>query len=296
MIIAGILIGACHAQAPVKRSSTPPSPVTVHRGKREIDGSRWVLFSIFAKNSFQNYVGLSVRPELRVQCDQQGVEHKVLVILESGPLTTTDYDQARFRVKFDENEPEIQFWDQRSDYKSYQYASGPNGSSGIDDASRQKDRRKFLEVVFAAKSMLVELHPFMSGSVAESRFDVSGLGREFVKYPECKLDTTETIAQWMPTTPGKPNSTLTTEPVNPGKGKEVFEQCSVCHNADSTEKKTGPGLKGLFSKDKLTSGKKPTEANVLAKINEGGNGMPAYAEMLSPDEKAELIAYLKTLK
>lgn len=79
------------------------------------------------------------------------------------------------------------------------------------------------------------------------------------------------------------------------KGKEVFEQCAVCHNADSTEKKMGPGLKGLFSRDKLTNGKKPTEANVLAKINEGGNGMPPYKEILSDDEKADLIAYLKTL-
>jgi cytochrome c2 len=79
------------------------------------------------------------------------------------------------------------------------------------------------------------------------------------------------------------------------KGKEVFEQCSVCHNADSTEKKMGPGLKGLFAKDKMVNGKKPTEANVLAKINEGGNGMPAYKEMLSADEKADLLAYLKTL-
>src|SRR3984893_9366506 len=79
------------------------------------------------------------------------------------------------------------------------------------------------------------------------------------------------------------------------KGKEVFEQCSVCHNADSTEKKMGPGLKGLFQKDKLVNGKKPTDANVLAKINEGGNGMPAYKEMLSDDEKADVLAYLKTL-
>jgi cytochrome c len=79
------------------------------------------------------------------------------------------------------------------------------------------------------------------------------------------------------------------------KGKETFEQCSVCHNADSTEKKMGPGLKGLFAKDKLTNGKKPTEANVRAKIDEGGNGMPAYKEMLSDDEKADLVAYLKTL-
>src|SRR2546421_7261726 len=79
------------------------------------------------------------------------------------------------------------------------------------------------------------------------------------------------------------------------KGKEVFEQCGVCHNADSTEKKMGPGLKGLFAKDALTNGKKPTEANVRAKIDEGGNGMPAYKEMLTDEEKDHLIAYLKTL-
>ena len=79
------------------------------------------------------------------------------------------------------------------------------------------------------------------------------------------------------------------------KGKEVFQPCSVCHNADSTEKKMGPGLKGLFSHEKLNNGKKPTEANVRAKIDEGGNGMPAYKELLSDDEKDDLIAYLKTL-
>jgi cytochrome c len=79
------------------------------------------------------------------------------------------------------------------------------------------------------------------------------------------------------------------------KGKETFEQCSVCHNADSTEKKMGPGLKGLFTKGKLTSGKPANEANIKAKIEEGGNGMPAYKETLSDDEKADLLAYLKTL-
>src|SRR5260370_21437945 len=82
---------------------------------------------------------------------------------------------------------------------------------------------------------------------------------------------------------------------DPAKGKEIFEQCGVCHNADSTEKKMGPGLKGLFAKDKLTNGKKPTEANVRAKIDEGGNGMPAYKEMLTDEEKDHLIADLKTL-
>src|SRR5882672_1889701 len=79
------------------------------------------------------------------------------------------------------------------------------------------------------------------------------------------------------------------------KGQETFQQCGVCHNADSTEKKMGPGLKGLFAKDKMSNDKKPTEANVRAKIDEGGNGMPAYKDMLSDEEKNNLIAYLKTL-
>jgi cytochrome c2 len=79
------------------------------------------------------------------------------------------------------------------------------------------------------------------------------------------------------------------------KGKEVFEQCGVCHAADSNEKKMGPGLKGLFKMEKMANGKKPTEENVLAKINEGGNGMPSYKEMLEDQEKKDLIAYLKTL-
>ena len=52
------------------------------------------------------------------------------------------------------------------------------------------------------------------------------------------------------------------------KGKEVFDQCSVCHNADSDEKKIGPGLKGLFKKDKLVNGKKPSDATVREKIDD----------------------------
>jgi len=57
----------------------------------------------------------------------------------------------------------------------------------------------------------------------------------------------------------------------------------------------GPGLKGLFQAEKMTNGETPTEANVRAKIDEGGNGMPSYKDMLSEEEKNDLIAYLKTL-
>ena len=75
----------------------------------------------------------------------------------------------------------------------------------------------------------------------------------------------------------------------------MFQQCGVCHNADSDQKKMGPGLKGLFKKDKLANGKKLTDANIRARIEEGGNGMPAYKDMLTDAEKNNLIAYLKTL-
>ncbi|MGA1994720.1 MAG: cytochrome c [Bryobacteraceae bacterium] len=78
-------------------------------------------------------------------------------------------------------------------------------------------------------------------------------------------------------------------------GKAVFEQCAVCHNADSAEKKMGPGMKGLFKKEKLANGQKATEANIRAKVDQGGNGMPAYKDMLSDKDKDDLIAYLKTL-
>jgi cytochrome c len=90
-------------------------------------------------------------------------------------------------------------------------------------------------------------------------------------------------------------SSLYAQKGDAAKGKEVFDQCSVCHNSDSTEVKMGPGLKGLFKRAKLNSGKPVSEANVLNQINEGGNGMPAYKDILSDDEKANVLAFLKTL-
>lgn len=79
------------------------------------------------------------------------------------------------------------------------------------------------------------------------------------------------------------------------KGKEAFDQCAVCHNVDSPEKKMGPSLQGLFKRKTLQNGKPVNDENVLAQINNGGNGMPAYADMLSADDKANILAYLHTL-
>jgi mono/diheme cytochrome c family protein len=79
------------------------------------------------------------------------------------------------------------------------------------------------------------------------------------------------------------------------KGKDTFEQCQVCHNVDTDEKKMGPSLKGLFKRKTLQNGKPVNDDNVMAQINAGGNGMPAYGDMLSADDKANLLAYLHTL-
>ena len=79
------------------------------------------------------------------------------------------------------------------------------------------------------------------------------------------------------------------------KGKEVFEQCAMCHNVDSPDKKMGPSLQGLFKRKTLATGKPVNDENVSAQINNGGNGMPAYGDMLSAEDKANVLAYLHTL-
>jgi cytochrome c len=81
------------------------------------------------------------------------------------------------------------------------------------------------------------------------------------------------------------------------KGNEVFdEQCASCHNAYSSDRKVGPGLKLLFAKDKLESnGKAVSEASVREVLEKGGKGMPAFKDSLSADDKTDLLAYLKTL-
>ena len=79
------------------------------------------------------------------------------------------------------------------------------------------------------------------------------------------------------------------------KGKELFDgKCSACHNADSAEKKIGPGLKGI-SQGKLPSGKDATYENLLNNLNAGGGGMPAFEKLLTGEEKDHVIAYVLTL-
>ena len=79
------------------------------------------------------------------------------------------------------------------------------------------------------------------------------------------------------------------------KGEDVFENCAVCHNSDSTETKIGPGLKGLFKREKLVNGKPVNEENVKALITEGSGAMPPFGDAISSEDKDNVIAFLKTL-
>ena len=79
------------------------------------------------------------------------------------------------------------------------------------------------------------------------------------------------------------------------KGQSTFENCAVCHNADSTETKIGPGLKGLFKREKLVNGKPVNDANVKALITDGSGAMPPFGDAISAEDKDNIIAYLKTL-
>jgi cytochrome c len=79
------------------------------------------------------------------------------------------------------------------------------------------------------------------------------------------------------------------------KGEAAFENCSVCHNSDSTETKIGPGLKGVFKREKLVNGKPVNEANIKELITEGSGGMPPFGDSISSEDKDNIIAFLKTL-
>ena len=80
------------------------------------------------------------------------------------------------------------------------------------------------------------------------------------------------------------------------QGRDVFSQnCSGCHYADKTEKKIGPGLKGLFQSEKLpVSGQAVTEKNVRHQIRSPLGRMPSFSTLPEASMKA-LIAYLKTI-
>jgi cytochrome c2 len=82
---------------------------------------------------------------------------------------------------------------------------------------------------------------------------------------------------------------------DPKKGAMVFENCAGCHNSDSTDTKVGPGLKDLFKRAKLVNGKPVNPENVKGLVTDGSGSMPPFGDSISPADKDNLVAYLKTL-
>src|ERR1700737_5321178 len=63
------------------------------------------------------------------------------------------------------------------------------------------------------------------------------------------------------------------------RGENIyFFKCWMCHNKYA---KTGPYLKSLYQHESMMSGDPVTDQNVIAKIKEGGPGMPAFQTTLS---------------
>ncbi len=79
-------------------------------------------------------------------------------------------------------------------------------------------------------------------------------------------------------------------------GEQVFKQnCSACHFTDSTATKVGPGLKGVFGRDKFPiSGRPVSDDNLRQILQTPFSKMPPFGHL--PDEQVDaLLAYLKTL-
>lgn len=82
---------------------------------------------------------------------------------------------------------------------------------------------------------------------------------------------------------------------DPSAGKALFEQkCAVCHAAESSERRIGPALKGV-KEGHLPSHKNATPNAVLQQIDNGGGGMPVFRELLTKEQKEEIVAYVLTL-
>ncbi len=89
---------------------------------------------------------------------------------------------------------------------------------------------------------------------------------------------------------------------NPVAGGKIFqEQCAFCHSDTRDEARIGPSLKGLYSRQTLPRRGVPvTDENVRRAIEEGASPaglppMPAYRDVLKPNEIDDLVAYLRTL-
>ena len=93
--------------------------------------------------------------------------------------------------------------------------------------------------------------------------------------------------------PSKPVNELTAQEA---RGRGVYQQlCASCHYANQPGDLHGPSLFGMYRKKYLPSGAPANDERVTPVILRGRNMMPGYANNLSDQQLADLLAYLHTL-
>lgn len=82
------------------------------------------------------------------------------------------------------------------------------------------------------------------------------------------------------------------------QGAALFQEagCARCHDIDTRETKTPPGLKGLFDHDRLpVSGRPATRENVRRQMESPYKSMPSFEDRLDKEETNLIVDYLQTL-
>ena len=82
------------------------------------------------------------------------------------------------------------------------------------------------------------------------------------------------------------------------RGAVLFREkgCTTCHHTESAKTKIGPGLAGLFDRQRLpASGRPATEDKVRQQLIDPYQDMPSFAERLTPEERSRIITYIGTL-
>jgi mono/diheme cytochrome c family protein len=79
-------------------------------------------------------------------------------------------------------------------------------------------------------------------------------------------------------------------------GESIYrDRCAICHYAASSQKKIGPGLRGITKRGKFSDGTWANTPNLTRWIQAGGKNMPGFRGELSDAQIHDLLAYLRTL-
>jgi mono/diheme cytochrome c family protein len=77
--------------------------------------------------------------------------------------------------------------------------------------------------------------------------------------------------------------------------QEYQAHCAQCHNDRTNDPLNGQSLRGIFKKQYLDSGAPANDERVMDAIMYGRPMMPALGSTMTPQERADLLAYLHTL-